>query len=164
MVNSLTPGPNLFIEHGTTMYAIMIGLIFVNIFMYLQGRFLTKLFAKVVNIPVDILTPIIVVFCFAGAYSIKKSLFDVAVAIIFGIIAYILKVLDYPTIPILLGLVLGGLTEKNFRRSLLISDGDLSIFFTRPISLLFVILTVVVIAMIIYNNYKQRLSNQERTQ
>lgn len=96
--------------------------------------------------------------------SLKKSLFDVAVAIIFGIIAYILKVLDYPTIPILLGLVLGGLTEKNFRRSLLISDGDLSIFFTRPISLLFVILTVVVIAMIIYNNYKQRLSNQERTQ
>lgn len=154
MVNSLTPGPNLFVEHGTTMYAIMIGLIFINIFMYLQGKYLTKLFAKVVSIPTDILTPIIVVFCFAGAYSIKKSLFDVAVAIVFGIIAYILKILDFPTIPILLGLVLGGLTEKNFRRSLLISNGDISIFFTRPISLFFVILIVAVVGMIIYNNYK----------
>lgn len=162
MVNSLTPGPNLFVEHGSTMYAIMIGLIFVNIFMFLQGKYLTKLFAKVVSIPSDILTPIIVVFCFAGAYSIKKSLFDVAVAIVFGIIAYILKNLDYPTIPILLGLVLGGLTEKNFRRSLLISDGDLSIFVTRPISLIFVLLIIVVIGMIIYNNYKQRLSDKER--
>lgn len=163
MVNSLTPGPNLFTEHGMTMYAIMIGLIFVNIFMYLQGKYLTKLFAKVVSIPSDILTPIIVVFCFAGSYSIKKSLFDVAVAITFGIIAYILKILDFPTIPILLGLVLGCLTEKNFRRSLLISNMDVSIFVTRPISLVYLILIVVVVGMIIYNNYKQNTQSKERT-
>lgn len=160
MVNSLTPGPNLFVDHGVTMYAIMIGLIFVNIFMFLQGRFLTKLFAKVVSIPPEILNPIIVVFCFAGAYSIKRSLFDVGVAIIFGVIAYLMKLFDYPTIPVLLGLVLGGLTEKNFRRSLLISEGDISIFFTRPISLVFVILTVVVVAMIVYNNYRQHTTSK----
>lgn len=154
MINGLTPGPNLFTEHGTTVYAIMIGLIFVNLFMFVQGKYLTKLFAKVVKIPVEILTPIIVIFCFAGAYSIKDSLFDVGVAIVFGVIAYMMSKLDFPTIPILLGLVLGGLTEKNFRRSLLISDGSWKIFLTRPFSIVFIILIIVVLVMIIRSNMK----------
>ena len=77
MINGLTPGPRLFTDHGVTMYAIMIGLIFVNLFMFLQGRYLTGLFAKIIKIPPVILTPIIVIFCFAGAYSVKISSFDV---------------------------------------------------------------------------------------
>ena len=67
MINGLNPGLSLFTTQGDIMYAIMIGLIFVNLFMLLQGSFLTKLFAKVVSIPQEILTPIIVLFCFAGA-------------------------------------------------------------------------------------------------
>ena len=66
MINGLTPGPRLFSDHGVTMYAIMLGLIFVNLFMFLQGRYLTGLFAKIIKIPPVILTPIIVIFCFAG--------------------------------------------------------------------------------------------------
>lgn len=155
MINGLTPGPNLFQEHGTTVYAIMIGLIFVNLFMFIQGKYLTKLFAKVVQIPTEILTPIIVVFCFAGAYSIKKSLFYVGVSIVFGIIAYIMSKLEYSTIPVLLGLVLGSLTEKNFRRSLMISDGSLKIFLTRPFSIVFLILIVCVVVLIVRTNAKK---------
>lgn len=154
MINGLTPGPNLFADHGTTVYAIMIGLIFVNLFMYIQGKYLTNLFAKVVKIPTEILTPIIVVFCFAGAYSIKDSLFDVGISIVFAIIAYFMSKLDFPTIPILLGLVLGGLTEKNFRRTLMISDGSLSVFFTRPFSIVFILLIIAVVAMIVKTNIK----------
>ena len=71
MINGLNPGLSLFTTQGDIMYAIMIGLIFVNLFMLLQGSFLTKLFAKVVSIPQEILTPIIVLFCFAGAYSVN---------------------------------------------------------------------------------------------
>ncbi|WP_105616811.1 tripartite tricarboxylate transporter permease [Vallitalea okinawensis] len=152
MINGLTPGPNLFNDHGTAIYAIMIGLIFVNIFMFLQGKYLTKLFAKVVLIPKEILTPIIVVFCFAGAYSIKDSLFEVGVALVFGIIAYIMSKVDYPTIPVLLGLVLGALTEKNFRRTMVISDGSWSIFTSRPISIAFIILILIVIVMLMKSN------------
>ena len=130
------------------------GLIFVNLFMYIQGKYLTNLFAKVVKIPTEILTPIIVVFCFAGAYSIKDSLFDVGISIVFAIIAYLMSKLDFPTIPILLGLVLGGLTEKNFRRTLMISDGSLSVFFTRPFSIVFILLIIAVVAMIVKTNIK----------
>ncbi|GKX29690.1 C4-dicarboxylate ABC transporter permease [Vallitalea longa] len=157
MINGLTPGPNLFKEHGTTVFAIIVGLIFVNIFMFIQGKYLTRLFAKVVQIPTEILTPIIVVFCFAGAYSIKKSLFYVGVSIVFSIIAYIMSKFEYSTIPVLLGLVLGSLTEKNFRRSLLISNGSLKIFITRPFSIVFLILIILVVVLITRTNAKQKV-------
>lgn len=149
MINGLTPGPKLFVEHGVTMYAIMIGLIFVNIFMFLQGRFLIKLFAKVISVPVAILTPIIVIFCFAGAYSVKVSMFDVGVTLGFAALAYILTKLDFPTVPILLGLVLGFLTEENFRRSLILSDGSWSIFASSPISIAFLFLIALTLFFII---------------
>ncbi|MBE2893695.1 tripartite tricarboxylate transporter permease [Spirabiliibacterium falconis] len=155
MINGLTPGPNLFQNHGTTVYAIMIGLIFVNLFMLLQGKYLTRMFAKVVKVPSQILVPIIAVFCFAGAYSIKNSMFDLGTAITFGVVSYVMSKLGFSAIPVLLGLVLGSLTEKNFRRSLMISDGNWDIFVTRPYSLAFFILLVSVLCMLIYNNYKK---------
>ena len=110
MINGLNPGLSLFTTDGDIMYAIMLGLILVNLFMLLQGRFLTRLFAKVVSIPQEILTPIIVIFCFAGAYSVNKNYFDVAVALVFAIIAWVLRKLDMPAVPILLGMVLGNMT------------------------------------------------------
>lgn len=155
MINGLTPGPNLFQNHGTAVYAIMIGLIFVNIFMLIQGKYLLKLFAKVVKIPQEILIPIIAIFCFAGAYSLKESMFDVGTAVVFSAIAYIMGKFGFSTVPTLLGLVLGALTEKNLRRSLMISDGDWSIFIERPFSLVFCVLIVIVLISIIYSNYQK---------
>ena len=121
MINGLNPGLSLFTTDGDIMYAIMLGLILVNLFMLLQGKFLTSLFAKVVSIPQEILTPIIVIFCFAGAYSVNGNYFDVGIALVFAVLAWILRKLDLPAVPILLGMVLGGMTETNFRRALLIS-------------------------------------------
>lgn len=155
MVNGLTPGPNLFTTHGTAVYAIMIGLIFVNIFMLIQGKYLLKLFVKVVKIPQVVLIPIIAIFCFAGAYSLKENMFDVGAAISFAAIAYVMDKFGFSAVPTLLGLVLGALTEKNLRRSLMISDGDWSIFIERPISLALCILILGVIISIIYTNYKK---------
>lgn len=154
MINGLTPGPKLFVEHGVTMYAIMIGLIFVNAFMFLQGRFLTKLFARVISIPIAILTPIIVIFCFAGAYSVKTSMFDVFVALAFAVLAYILTKLNFSTIPVLLGLVLGAITEENFRRALKLSDGSWGIFAASPISIALLALIVLAIVIIVRGKIK----------
>lgn len=159
MANGLTPGPNLFQEHGLTLYAIMVGLVFINIFMYIQGKYLTGFFAKVTKIPSEILIPIIVVFCFAGSYSIKSSMFDLYISIAFGIIAYILVKLKFSTIPVLLGLVLGALTESNLRRTLIISQGSLSIFYKRPISLVFIIVLVITIGFIVKENIARSRKN-----
>ena len=156
MINGLNPGLSLFTTQGDIMYAIMLGLLFVNLFMLLQGQYLTKLFAKVVSIPQEILTPIIVIFCFAGAYSVNKSYFDVAVTLTFAVIAWLLYKLDFPTVPILLGLVLGNMTETNFRRALLISEGNPSIFVSSPYCIAFIILIIGAVAMIIRSKLRDR--------
>ncbi len=158
MINGLTPGPNLFVENGPIMYAIMIGLIFVNIFMFLQGKFLTKWFARIISVPVEVLTPIIVMFCFAGAFSVNSSLFDISVTLVFALIAYIVSKFEFSTIPILLGLVLGTLTEENFRRSLVLSDGSWSIFISSPICIVFLIFIVITIFLIL----KSQIQNKKK--
>ncbi len=157
MINGLTPGPNLFVENGPVMYAIMIGLIFVNLFMFLQGKLLTKWFAKIISVPVQLLTPIIVMFCFAGAFSVNASLFDVGVTLVFALIAYIINKFGFSTIPVLLGLVLGALTEENFRRSLVLSDGSWSIFVSSPISIIFLLLIIITVFLIV----KSQLRNNK---
>ena len=156
MINGLNPGLSLFTTDGDIMYAIMLGLILVNLFMFIQGRFLTTLFAKVVSVPQEILTPIIVIFCFAGAYSVNENYFDVGVALVFGILAWILRKLDLPPVPILLGLVLGRMTETNFRRALLISNGDPTIFVQSIYCKIFLALIIVAVGAIIRGKLKEQ--------
>lgn len=161
MINGLNPGLSLFTTDGDIMYAIMLGLILVNIFMLIQGRFLTSLFAKVVSIPQEILTPIIVVFCFAGAYSVNNNYFDVMVALAFAAIAWVLKKLEMPIVPILLGIVLGNMTETNFRRALLISNGSPKIFFSSIFCWIFIIMIIIAMFTIIKSKLKELKNKSE---
>ena len=126
-----------------------------NIFMFLQGKYLTSLFAKVVSIPQQILTPIIVIFCFAGAYSVNSSYFDLSVALVFGVMAWFMRKLELPAVPVLLGMVLGNMTETNFRRALLISDGSPRIFVSSVYCWIFIALIVVVILGILRGKMKE---------
>ncbi|MCD7737388.1 MAG: tripartite tricarboxylate transporter permease [Lachnospiraceae bacterium] len=159
MINGLNPGISLFTTDGDIMYAIMLGLILVNLFMLIQGRLLTPVFAKVVRIPREILTPIIVIFCFAGAYSVNKNYFDVAVALVFAALAWVLRKLEMPAVPILIGMVLGNMAETNFRRALLLSDGNPSIFFSSVYCIIFLILIVVAVFTIIRSKRKEKTGN-----
>ncbi len=156
MINGLNPGLSLFTTQGDIMYAIMIGLIFVNIFMFLQGRYLTRLFAKIVRVPEEILTPIVILFCFAGAYSINKTNFDVAVALCFAALAWGMRKFDIPVVPMLLGFVLGNMTEINFRRAMMLSEGSLSIFVSSKFCIAFLILIVFTIFTIVRSNLKKK--------
>ena len=162
MINGLNPGLSLFTTQGDIMYAIMLGLILVNLFMCLQGKFLTTLFAKVVSIPQEILTPIIVIFCFAGAYSVNGNYFDVGVALIFGILAWVLRKLELPPVPILLGLVLGSMTETNFRRALLISNGNPSIFFSSVYCIIFLVLIVAAVGTIVRGKMNEKKASAQK--
>lgn len=154
MIHGMVPGPNLFKNQGDILYAIMIGLIVVNIFMYLVGHYFTKFYSHITRIPYELLSCIVMVFCMAGAYSTNNALYDIYIIILFGILAYILRRLDFQLVPILLGIVLGPLAETNFRRALILSDGSLDIFVTRPISLAFLTIAFLSITIFGYKNFK----------
>lgn len=144
LIHGLTPGPQLFVEQGGLMYTIMISFILANIVMYFQARVALKWFNKIVNIPPGILLPIILTMCLIGAYSLSNSLNSIIVCLIFGCVGYAMIKYEYPTAPLVIALILGRMVEESFRQSVILSDGSAMIFLTRPISLVFFILTVLV--------------------
>ena len=144
LIHGLTPGPQLFVNQGGLMYTIMISFILANVAMYIQGRFALKSFDKIINIPTGILLPIILTMCLIGAYTISNSLNSVIVALVFGCVGYAMIKFEYPTAPMVIAIILGGMVEESMRQSLILSDGSAMIFLTRPISLVFFILTVFV--------------------
>jgi putative tricarboxylic transport membrane protein len=146
MMHGLIPGPNLFRSQGPIVYAIMIGFVLMNLFMLAQGKLMARFFAKVTAVPQTLLVPVLMVTCFSGAFSINNSVYDIYCLLIFGMLSYIFRKIGVPIVPILLGYILGPLAEFNFRRALAMSDGSYSIFVTRPISLIFILLTVVFVA------------------
>lgn len=142
-MQGMVVGPMLFSTQGNIIYAIMVGLIFVNIFMLIQGKYLIKAFSSITKVPQTILIVVLTMFCAVGAFSFYNSVFDMYVLFACGIIMYFLGKLDIPGAPFVLGIILGPLAENNLKRSLVMSDGSWSIFFTRPLSLAFLVITVV---------------------
>lgn len=156
-MHGLVVGPRLFETSGTVIYAIMIGCIIAQAFMFLQGRYMMPIFAKIIHIPQELLTALLMVICCAGAFAVANSSFEVHIMLIFGVIAYFLNKFDFPSVPIVLGMVLGPIAESNLRNSLALSNGSLLIFLKRPISLIFIILTFVLIILLKKSSKKQGL-------
>lgn len=154
-MHGLVVGPKLFSDSGPVVYAILIGCVFAQVFMFLQGKYLLPLFVKITHIPQDLLTALLMVVCCTGAFAIANSSFDLNVMLIFGVVAYVLSKLDFPPVPIVLGMVLGPTAEANLRNSLVLSKGSWSIFVTRPICLAFIVLTFVLIFLLKKNDKKQ---------
>ena len=114
---------------------------------------LIPLWVQVLRIPDRILYPLILLFCVIGAYSINNNVFDIGVMVIFGIAGYLFKKFGYEAAPFILGFVLGPMFEVNLRRSLLISQGSFSIFFTRPIALIAIIICCALLLFNIYSTF-----------
>jgi len=144
LVHGLIPGPMLFVEHATlvnTIFATM----FVTYFLILAfGYYGAYLFAAFLKVREAVLVPIILVISFIGAYAVNTSLFDVGLALFFGILAYFLSKFGFPLPPIVMGLLLGPIAEEGLRQSLVVSDGSWAIFFTRPISAVFLAITALI--------------------
>lgn len=145
MVQGLQPGPMLFETNGAIVYTLFVGMLLANVFLLIFGLSGIRLFTKVLYIPKAILTPIILVLCIVGAYSLGNNYFDVIVMFIAGVVGYFMKKFAIPASPIILGLILGPMMESNLRRALVMSQGDLSIFYTRPITV--VLLSIAVITL-----------------
>ncbi|MEX5412140.1 C4-dicarboxylate ABC transporter permease [Atlantibacter hermannii] len=150
MVQGLALGPQLFTEHPVEVNAIFIGLFAANIFMGIMGFMGMRLFAKVMNVPRRVLVPIIFVLCSVGAYSVNHDMTDVFVMMASGLAAYILIKLDFSMSPIVIGIILGPMAESNFRRALVMSEGDPSVFLTRPVCAVFLAIALITLLMPIF--------------
>lgn len=158
MVHGLVPGPNLFSASGDKVYAIILGFIIIQFFMLIQGKLFSKGFAQLAKVPDVMLIPIILLFCSAGTFSMRNSEFDLKLLVIFGLIGYILQKMKTPGLPLILGMVLGTMVEQNFRRAMTLSSASsgLPLFFTRPISLIFLTLAVGSVVLTLYKKNKKK--------
>jgi putative tricarboxylic transport membrane protein len=145
MMHGLIPGPFLFKEHPEFVWAVIASMYIGNVFLVILNLPLVGLWVSILKIPYPILFPLILAFTVIGAYSMNNAAFDVAVMTLFGVVGYILQKLDFPIAPIVLSLILGPLLEKSLRRSLDMSQGDFSIFFTSPMCLVLLVLVVIIL-------------------
>ena len=141
MVHGLRPGPTMFTEQADFAYAIFWSMMLVNILFLLIGLRGAKIFARVTLIPVQVLWPSVFVFSIVGAYALDQSMFDVWVALVSGVIGYFMRRYGFSVVPLAIGLILGGMLEQRLGQSMVMLDEKWWLMFTRPLTLLFLVLT-----------------------
>lgn len=150
LVHGLIPGPMLFVESSTLVYAIFATMLVTYILILVYGYFGAYIFASILKVREAVLVPIILVVSFIGAYAVNSSLFDVGIAFVFGIVGYLFNKFNFPLPPILMGLILGPIAEESLRQSLIVSDGSWTILVTKPLSAVFLGLTLIIVLRKIY--------------
>jgi putative tricarboxylic transport membrane protein len=139
MMWGIRPGPMLFKTNPDLVWGLISSMYIGNVLLLLINIFLIPAFVAILRLPYTIIMGFIVIFASVGAYSVNNNFFDVWMMLGFAVLGYLMRKLHYPIVPLVLGLVLGNLSENSLRQALLISGGSFSIFFTRPISALFII-------------------------
>ena len=133
LIWGLQPGPLLFVEKPDFVWGLIASMYLGNIVGLIVVLTCVPLFASILRVPFSIIAPVILVICAIGAYTVHSSMFDVWLMLVFGVMGYVFKKLDYPLAPLVLALVLGDRTEDAFRQSMLISQGDATAFFSQPL-------------------------------
>ncbi|MDR7076002.1 putative tricarboxylic transport membrane protein [Neobacillus niacini] len=142
MMYNVQPGPLLFEDHPQVAWGLIASMFIGNIMLLILNLPLVRVFAKIIQTPKKFLIPMIIAISIFGVYAVQVSTNDLLLLLVCGILGYFLTKNDYPIAPLVLGLVLGPMVENNLRRALTISNGDFSIFLTRPISLVFILITL----------------------
>ena len=153
----LQPGPLLFKEKPEFVWGLIASMYTGNILGVLIVLAFVPFFAAILRIPFAILTPLIVVLCAIGSYAVHNAMIDVWYMLLFGVVGYVFKKLDYPLAPLVLALVLGDMAENALRQSLIMSQGTLAIFFIRPISGVITALAIVFFLMPVITPWWRRL-------
>ncbi len=152
----IQPGPRLYIEQPEIFWAVIVSMYIGNIVLLILNLPLIPYIARILAIPKNILVPLVLFFSVTGVYLISFNAFDIYFMAIVAIISLVLRTLNYPMPPLILGFILGALIEKNLRRALLINDGSFSFLWERPISLGLFILMIAIILLQIYQGFKKR--------
>lgn len=145
VIHGVRPGPLIMIEFPSFVFEVAAMLLFAALAVLVFGLLLTKPMLFVLRVPRTFLMPVIFVLCVVGAFAIASRVFDVWVMLFFGVLGFALREMRYPMAPLVLGIVLGDILDKNFRRGMVLSDGSLEPFVARPISGALAALTLVVV-------------------
>jgi putative tricarboxylic transport membrane protein len=141
----IQPGPRLFVEHPDVFWSVIISMYFGNIVLVILNLPLIPYISKLLAVPRTVLLPMILFFSITGVYLVSFNTMDIFIMLLVAIGAIALRLANFPLAPLLLGFILGGLMEENLRRALMISDGELSFLWERPITLTFTLLAVAVL-------------------
>ena len=146
MIQGLTPGPLLFQTNIHEVYMLLIGMLVSSVLLFFAGKVTMRMFSYVSHIPQTLLTPLVLLLCLFGIFSISSSMFDVAVLLGMGLVGFGMFLLNIPAAPFLIAFILGPMLEENLRRALAISRGDPSVLLSSPITWIFSVLIIFVIA------------------
>lgn len=152
IIHGIRPGPLLLRDNPGLFWGVVSSMYIGNIMLLILNLPLIPVWVKVLKVPYRILFPLILLFCVIGAYSCNNRIFDIVLMTIFGIVGYLFRKFDYECAPLILTFVLGPMFESNLRQSLILSKGDFSIFFTRPISAVFVTSAIlfIIVSFVLY--------------
>lgn len=156
MIHGISPGPLIFQKNGALMYGIFAALIVANIVMLVLERAALPLFIRLLDIPKDILLPVILCLCTVGAYGASNNAFDVICMFALGLLGVIFRKANLPLSPCLIAYILGPTLENNLRRALIMNDGSLLPFITRPISVVFLLCAVFSVGMVFVRQNKAK--------
>jgi putative tricarboxylic transport membrane protein len=131
LIWGLQPGPLLFVEQKDFVWGLIASMYLGNIAGLVIVLTCVPLFASILRIPFSIIAPVIIVICAIGAYTVHNAMLDIWLMLLFGVVGYVFKKLDYPLAPLVLALVLGDRAEDSFRQSMIISQGDVRVFFSN---------------------------------
>ena len=150
------PGPRLYVEQPEIFWAVIISMYIGNVILLVLNLPLIPYIARILAIPQKILVPLVLFFSVTGVYLISFNSFDIYFMAVVALISLVLRVIDYPMPPLILGFILGGMIEKNLRRALIINDGSYSFLWERPISLTLFIIMIIIIIIQIYQGLKKK--------
>ncbi|WEX11028.1 tripartite tricarboxylate transporter permease [Chelativorans sp. AA-79] len=141
-IKGLNPGPTLFLNNPETIYTIFAIFFIANLLLVPLGILCIRGFGLILRLPSSYVSPVILVFCILGAFSVENTLFAVGLVAAFGLLGYLMEANDIPLAPAILGLILGPMIEQTFMTTMLKSQGSLAIFFERPIGAAIGVVTI----------------------
>lgn len=142
MIHGLRPGPVMFVDNITMIYALFIGIMLSSAYLFAVGKFSIRTISRIANVPNRVLYPVVLMFCLFGSFAINNSAFDVLVMLLMGVVGYVMLILRFPAPPFLIAFILGPLLEDNFRQAMILSEGSPAILFRSGICWAFWTLTL----------------------
>ena len=142
-IHGVRPGPMIMIESPDFVYKVVAMVFLATCAMFILGLSMVRYVVKILQVPRTKLMPIIFTLCVVGSFAIQSRVFDVRVMLFFGVLGFLMKEMEYPVAPMILGLILGTMLDTNFRRALVIAEGEILPFFSRPICIVLVFFIVV---------------------